>query len=184
MTTDLKDLFPEVKDLDEKSVYALLNSIKKNFDSSSFDYLKFKQSVKALLKMNMDAETSYKSAFTTATTMGLTKEKLLNSANRYIYALEQERESFAKALINQKKIKVEGRKSEVVDLQQKIENHKLKIKELEREIDIFQSRIDSVDHDVEIANNKIEGTKKKFLDVYTILEKAIKEDIVSINQIL
>jgi len=182
MTTDLRDLFKGTGQLDEKSVNALLKAIKNNYDNKSFDYLKFRQSVISLLKLDMDQPTSYKSAFATASTMGLSKESLLKSADRYIYALERERESFAEALLKQKEIKVDGRKSEVQDLVKKIEDHKNKMKELEREIDIFQNRIDTVDQDVEAAQLKINDTKDKFIKVFDTMTSEIKEDINSIKQ--
>lgn len=182
MTTDLRDLFEGTGQLDDKSVGALLRAIKNNYDNQSFDYLKFKQSVKSLMKLGMDHQTSYKSAFTTASTMGLSKDSLLKSADRYIYALERERESFAEALLKQKDIKVDGRKSEVQDLVKKIEAHKNKIKELEREIDIFQNRIDTVDQDVDAAQTKIDETKNKFIQVYEAMTSDIQKDIESIKQ--
>lgn len=184
MATDLRDLFPETENLDNKSVQALLSALIKNHDKGSFDFLKFKESVTALLKMDMDVHTSYKSAFATAATMGLTKDSLLKSAKKYTYALEEERENFASALLNQRSIKIEGRKSEVQELEKKILSHKEKIKELEREIKIFQNRIDTVDQDVEEANLLLEGTKTKFLSVYNVITDSIKKDIESITQYL
>ena len=184
MTTDLQALFPGIKDLDEKSVYALLRALKNNFEGQKFDYIHYKQSVKSLSEMQMDEATSHKSAFMTAATMGLTKESLLASAQNYARVLDNERESFAKALLNQQSQKVEGRKAEVSQYEQKIESHKLKIKELEREIEIFTEKVNSVDQDVELAAKKIAGTKEKFLSVYEVLSKEIAEDIKTINTIL
>lgn len=184
MTIDLQSLFPDIKGKDEKSILALLRALKQNFDPHAFDYFKFKQSVETLTKMDMDMATAYKSAFATASTMGLTKEKLSRSADKYISVLDHERESFATALLSRKKEKVDGRKSEVAGLSLKIEEHKSKILELQREIEIFQSRIDNVDQDVEDATVKIEGTKDKFLSVYNVLAEAIKKDIDSINNYL
>ena len=184
MTIDLTNLFPGVKDLDEKSVYALLKAMKSNFETNNFDYLNFKQTVKALSKMDMDEVTAYKSAYISASTMGLTKEKLKQSAESYANILDRERESFATALLSQKSQKIEGRKSEVSELQNKIEAHKNKIKELEREMEIFTERINSVDQDVEMAETKIEGTKQKFLTVYKVLSEEISKDITTINNYL
>ena len=130
----------------------------------------------------MDLVTAYKSAFATATTMGLTKETLMKSARGYSQVLEYEKESFAKALKNQIDQKIQGRRSEVSQLELKIEDHKRKIKELEREITIFQNRIDTVDQDVEAANEKIEITKSKFLEVYDALDAQISSDINSIKE--
>lgn len=184
MTIDLQELFPSVKGKDEKSIYALLKAMKDKYDPAVFDYFKFKQSVSALEKLDMDTSTSYKSAFTTAATMGLTKDKLVRSASNYVNVLDQERESFATALIARKKERVDGRKEEVAGYVKKIEEHKNKILELQREIEIFQSRIDNVDQDVEAETLKIEGTKDKFLDVYNLITAAIKKDIESINNYL
>ena len=184
MTIDLQELFINDLDLDKKSIMALLKAIKNNHDNRNFDYLKFKQSVSALLKMNMDEITSYKSAYATASTMGLTKDSLLKSASQYRQVLDNERDSFADALKNQIDHRIEGRKAEVDQLEQKIEDHKRKIKELEREIAIFQNRIDTVDQDVEMAQGKIDEAKEKFLKVYNVLNDAINEDINSINNYL
>jgi len=184
MTTDLRELFDGTKGLDEKSVNALLRALKSNHESGTFDYLKFKQSLLSLRALNIDESTSYKSAFATASTMGLSKESLLKSANRYIYSLGRERESFAEALLKQKSIKIEGRKSEVIELTEKIQQHRNKIKELEREIDIFQNRIDTVDQDVDAAQLKINATKENFLKAYEVMANEIKDDIDLINQFL
>ncbi len=184
MAIDIQELFPDIKGKDEKSIYALLRALKHNFDANTFDYFKFKQSVTTLTQMDMDLATSYKSAYATAATMGLTKEKLINSAKKYINVLENERESFATALIARKNEKIDGRKLEVSELGKKIESHKAKILELQREIEIFQGRIDNVDQDVEEATNKIEGTKEKFLNVYNVLAETISKDIESFNNYL
>lgn len=184
MTIDLQDLFPEIKGLDEKSIFALLRALKSNFNPDKFEYFKFKKSVASLEKLEMTQDTSYKSAFATASTMGLTKEGLISSAERYLYILDQERESFAEALISRKKEKVDGRKAEVQQFQKKIESHKQKILELQREIEIFQERIDNVDLDVDSATKKIEGTKTRFLGVYNMLSQAINTDIQTINKYL
>ena len=184
MTTDLRDLFPGTTGLDEKSVQALLAAIKKNYNPGEFDYLKFKQSVLSLIQMGMDEATAFKSAFTTASTLGVTKDSLSRSAQSYNYTLQNERENFAEALLSQKKHKIEGRRSEVDELQQKIEQHKYRIKELEREISIFQNRIDTVDQDVEAAKAKIEGTKNRFLNVYEVIDNDIKNDIQLISKYL
>lgn len=184
MRTDLRDLFPQTRGMDEKSLNALLRALKNNFDEGEFDYLRFKQSVNSLMEMEMSEEMAVKSAFTTASTLGLTKDKLLNSAKKYVYALEDERESFSKAVLSQIEKNIDGRKAEVKQLANKIEEHKLRIKELEREIAIFQSKIDNVDQDVEKAEKKIEATKSKFVKVYDSLNASIQSDMERIQKFL
>ncbi|MBT8191680.1 MAG: hypothetical protein HKN67_02740 [Saprospiraceae bacterium] len=184
MTIDLKELFIDNEALDQKSVMALLKAIKNNHDEKTFDYIKFRQSVSALLKLGMDEVTSYKSAFATASTMGLTVDSLVKSAKKYTYVLQNEKDSFAQAFQNQVDKKIEGRKNEVEKLEKKIQDHKNKIKELEREIAIFQNRIDTVDQDVEAANNKINEASSNFMEVYKTLHESIEKDIDSIKTYL
>ena len=76
MTLNLKELFSSTDDSNEKVLMKLLAAIKDG-QSDQFDYLKFKMSHQALLKMGMDESTAAKSAFLTASTMGITKENLL-----------------------------------------------------------------------------------------------------------
>src|SRR5690606_5155618 len=94
MTVDLKELFSLPEDLDERMVATILKAIKEAHQDG-FDYLKFKHSVKNLEAMNMDQLTAMKSAFSTASTLGISKNLLLNSIGHYMVALKKEREEFA-----------------------------------------------------------------------------------------
>ena len=76
MQKDLKNIFGSTTGLDDKSMEYLTSALAKN-NLPGFDYLEFKQSLGALASLNMDEATAYKSAFATASTVGLTKEKLL-----------------------------------------------------------------------------------------------------------
>ena len=67
MAIDLKKLF--LGDEQDKFSVALVKALKSSAQPG-FDYLKFKQSVKTMADMNMDTETSFKSAFATASTHG------------------------------------------------------------------------------------------------------------------
>lgn len=184
MKTDLRALFPDTDGLDEKSVAALLKAIKENYENGQFDYLNFKKSVASLGEMNLSEEMAVKSAFATASTLGLTKEDLVKSARKYVYALENERENFAETVLAQKASKIDGRKKEVSELAGKIEQNKLRIRELEREIEIFQKRIDNVDQDVEEARTKIQNTQDKFLRAFDLISSDIEGDIKKINKYL
>ncbi|MBK9102994.1 MAG: hypothetical protein IPL92_00055 [Saprospiraceae bacterium] len=57
---------------DQKSVDFLENAMVKQAQPG-FDYLKFKQSIEQLAGLKLDGPTSLKSAFATASTMGVTK---------------------------------------------------------------------------------------------------------------
>jgi hypothetical protein len=97
MKVDLKKLFASEDITNSKMQTALISALGKNA-TEEFDYLKFKVSVKKMLEMGMDRETSVKSAFATASVMGFTKNKLVSSAKKYKGTLDKERDQFAIAL--------------------------------------------------------------------------------------
>ena len=183
MNIDLKQLFNSDKELDIKTFNTLLKAIKDKHQDG-FDYLKFRQSVKNLEKITSNEETSIQSAFLTAATMGLTKDKLLSSTRYYKTILEKERESFAEAMKNHFSQRVESRKMEAQKLQEKIEEYKRKIAKMEEEMLMYQKKIDSVDEDISEAKEKIELTRDKFEISYNALTEIIDEDVRKIDIIL
>ena len=75
----MKDIFGTHHGLDERSMESLVGALERE-NLPGFDYLEFKQALERLQAMDMAEETAFKSAFATASTMGLTKDKLLKTA--------------------------------------------------------------------------------------------------------
>lgn len=183
MTIDLKKLFETDSNLDKKFVDALLKAIKNNA-LKEFDYLKYKQSLKSMSEMGMDETTSFKSAFATASTMGLTKTKLVKSAKHYRFVLSKEREHFAEALGNQMDKRVAKKKEEAIKLKDKIKDYERKIAQMKKEMDAFVTKIENVDGEIQLAKEKIETTKQNFTDTYDSFVDIIDNDINLINSYL
>lgn len=183
MTIDLKTLFSSENETDGKTFNALLRALKEKHQTG-FDYLRFKQSVKSMETMDMDEETSFKSAYMTASTLGLTKTKLLNSTKFYLNILQKERESFADAMRNQLSQKVDAKKTEAEKLSIKIEDYKRKIAKMQQEMELYQNKIDSVDEEMEMARVKIEETRDKFEATYNSITEIIDGDKAKIDRIL
>ncbi len=183
MQIDLSELFGASKDLDVDIIRTLLKALKSEH-SNEFDFISFKQSVQNLKEMNMDEETSFKSAYATASTMGMTKDKLLNSARKYQNALESERSSFANALKNQMEIKVNGKKEEAEQLKKRIESYKQKIEDMKREMAVYQEKIDTVDETMASAKQKISETKDRFEKAYSSINNNITADLSLIEKYL
>ena len=178
-----KRIFNGLDELDKKSVSFLLKAIKEN-NLPGFDYIEFKQSLNALLAMDMDAYTAIKSAFTTASTMGLTKANLLGSAEHYIQILKSEKSQFDDALNKQMASKVDGKQEQKKVLSGKIEDYRQKIKQLEQEIAKYQEKLDNADEEIEAARTKIENTKVKFEETFEHMLSEIENDITTIKETL
>ncbi len=183
MQKNLKNIFGNVTGLDDKSVDFLVNALQKG-NLPGFDYLEFKQSLGALSELHMDEGTAYKSAFATASTMGLTKEKLLKTAEHYRQVLNQEKVQFDAALQNQMNQRVKGKQDEVALLKRKIEEYKAKVVELEKLISQSQATIDHADEDIQQSLEKIERTKESFEFTHRSIINQIDIDIQNIQQLL
>ena len=161
----------------------LLKAIE-NSNLPGFDYLEFKQALSGLRKMNMDEDTAMRSAFTTGTTVGLTKSKLIASAEHYRKVLMDEKGQFDHALQNQMAQKVHGKKEEKSKLTARIAEYQAKIKQLENEILKYQEKLDKADSEIAAARDKIEDTKNKFESTFSDFISQIDRDIEKLKVVL
>jgi len=179
MTIDLKKLFPN-DESGNKFFGALLKAIKSGA-KQEFDYLKFKQSVTSLEEMDMEKGTAIKSAFTTASTMGLTKNKLIQSTKYYQKILNAEKAKFATAVQHQMDERISKKITEAEKLKQRIEDYELKISKMNQEMEAYKHKIANVDSEIAEAKNKIENTKNSFLVAYEKVSSILSEDIDMIS---
>lgn len=183
MQIDLKKLFNQGDGSNEKLHQTLLKALA-NAHIKEFDYLKFRQSVSSMMDMDMDKVTSVKSAFATASTMGLTKDQLLKTAYHYQTALNKEKEKFAGALKNRIANDIDGKRIEAQKFVKEIESHKRKIEQMQKEIAAYQKKVDSVETNVAAATKKIEATRDGFKVTFDNLYEQLETDIQSIEELL
>ncbi len=183
MAKDLKTLFGNAHNLDIKSVEFLTNSLERS-NLPGFDYIEYKQSLGALSEMDMDESTAFKSAFATASTMGLTKAKLIETASHYKSVILKEKTHFDEALKNRTQQKVEGKRQEVEKLKEQINKHREKIAQLEEQMKKYQTTIDGADAQIQSETEKIESTRENFEHTHQSILNQIDKDIANINQYL
>ena len=183
MQNNLTNLFGNVTGLDEKSVKFLTKALA-NGNLPGFDYLEFKQSLAKLQELGMDETTAYKSAFATASTVGLTKEKLVTTARHYRQLLINEEQKFGQALAGQTKRRVEGKQQEVALLKKQITEWQTQIQHLQERIQKSQQTIDSADGVIAAERDKIEATRANFEASYRAVTNEMEKDIQNINTLL
>ena len=183
MSKDLKTIFGNFTGLDSKSMDFLTQALSRN-NLPGFDYLEFKQSLSALAAMSMDEETAFRSAFATAATVGLTKEKLMKTAQHYKQVLDQEKTQFDQALQRQMEQRVASKRSEVEKLKKQIEEYRIKIHQLEEKIQKSQTTVDQADGKIQEDLDKIEQTKSNFEHTFQSVKNQIDKDIDNITTYL
>lgn len=169
--------------LNSKIMDKLLTVLSEN-NQDGFDYIEFKNSIKALEKMQMDEKMKFRSAFATAQTIGLTKDKLINSISFYQKVLNKENDQFLKALNNQTNIKVGDKKKELLEYNKMIEDKTLQIKNIQEEIEEYKKLQGSVEFKIEKDIKQIEQTRSDFETTFYKLMHQISEDVKKINEYL
>jgi chromosome segregation ATPase len=167
--------------MDERSLEFLAAAIEKN-NLPGFDYFEYKRAVTALLQMNIDEATAHKSAYTTAAQVGLTKEKLLETAAYYRNLLSKEREQFDLALENQNQTKITSRLEEVKRLRDQIERHKAEVARLQDEIADYLNRIQQAEESAKTESEKLEKAKSAFEKTQSAITLLIDKDIEAIHK--
>lgn len=179
----MKDIFGTHHGLDERSMESLVGALERE-NLPGFDYLEFKQALERLQAMDMAEETAFKSAFATASTMGLTKDKLLKTAAHYKKVLDKEQKSFESALQKQIKAKVDGKRKEVETLRKKLQEYEAKIAELQRLKESATKTIAEADDTIKMAQDSINEVHQKFEATLKALHNQIDKDITDIERFL
>lgn len=97
MAKDPAKAFNRDGKLDADSVAALSRALAAA-DSGTFTYLEFRLAAQRLIDRGIDAASAYESVFTTAETIGVDRERLVQSARGYLGILDAERQKFDGAL--------------------------------------------------------------------------------------
>lgn len=169
--------------VDAKIVEKLLQAIEAN-NLEGFDYLEFKKAIKALEKIPMDEATKYRSTFATASTMGVTLDKLLQTVKHYIAVLDKENNTFLKAFEGQLAQKVGSKEQEITQFDSIIKEKSEKIKQLTQEITKHQQQIAALRKVVDESKSKINKTQNDFKISYLNLRSQFEQDVEKMKQYL
>lgn len=183
MQKNLSELFGNNPELEQKFVSLFIKALEKN-NQQGFDYIEFKQSLGAMEKLGIDENTAIRSAFATASTVGLTKRKLVESAKFYANVINQEKEHFDAALAKRINQKVGGKIKEVEKLKEAIIKYSEKIEQLTAQIEKHQNTIDSADEQIQAEKDKIVGTQNNFESTHENFIEQIKADLDNFNNYL
>lgn len=179
----MKDIFGTHHGLDERSMESLVGALERE-NLPGFDYLEFKQALERMQALNMEEEMAFKSAFATASTMGLTKEKLLKTASHYKQVLDKEQKSFETALEKQTAAKVDGKRKEVETLRKKLGEYDAKIAELKKRKAAAEKTISEADATIAAAQESINDVHQRFEATLKALQNQIDQDVEDISRFL
>ncbi len=190
MPLDLQKIFGDAQQVDEKYLKSLLGALERE-NLEGFDYLEFKQAVQNLLAMDMEPATALKSAFATAQTMGLTKDKLLQSAEHYIAVLMGEEKKVKEAASRKLRERMSDASKKKAQLENAIKAAKERMAALKAELQQLEKDLEKHSAELSSLTQKGEGEKQKiaereaaFLKASAHIKEVIAADIEQIRKAL
>lgn len=153
-------------------------------NQQGFDFFEYKNSLKTLAGIIPDEATRYKSAYATAATMGVTVDRLLESAAFYRSVLEKERDNFTRAVNQQVDLNVTAKQKEAERLQTLIAQKGEQIRRLTEEIAAHQEELAKAQGIVTEASSRIEATKSNFHFTLEAVMDQIQADMQNIERYL
>ncbi len=153
-------------------------------NQQGFDFFEYKNSLKTLAGIIPDEATRYKSAYATAATMGVTVDRLLESAAFYKSVLEKERDNFTRAVNQQVDLNVTAKQKDTERLQTLIAQKSEQIRRLTEEIAAHQEELAKAQGIITEATTKIEATKNNFHFTLEAVMGQIQADMQNIERYL
>ncbi len=168
---------------DDKFLEALASALERS-NQEGFDYLEFRQALKNLSGMNLDEQTVFRSAFGTASTMGVTPARLLESIQHYLQVMSGEKQKFDEAHEQQRARLIGNREAEAQSLEKLIQEKNEQIARLSREIEEHQAKKAEIAAEITESTRKIETTRANFEASFATVTEQISNDAVKIRQYL
>jgi hypothetical protein len=163
------------KPVDNTILDKLLLALENN-NQAGFDYLEYRRSLKSLAALPMDEPVKFQSAYATASTMGVTLEKLLSSIEFYKKVLRNEEDTFRKASKEQYVVNVENKLKEKEKINIVIKEKSGKIQKLTEEIRVHQSELEEMGKLIETGDAKIRETTGNFDQALQVLISQMELD--------
>jgi hypothetical protein len=119
------------------------------------DYFEFFEAIERNKNLNLDPKTEIIVAFNSLVSLGLSKQKLIESANYYVTKLTEDLNQFNVAVETKKKKDVQGRADEIARLQADNQQKSEQIRKLTEEMSANNKRIEDLNAEKVSAEQKI-----------------------------
>jgi lysyl-tRNA synthetase class I len=164
--------------------FEVLAKAMENANQEGFDYFEFKQALANLKNVPMDDATRFKSAFAMSQAMGVTADKLVNSATFYLDVMKTEQNRFVQAANNQRQSQVGDKEAQATNLEALMRQKAEQIKQLTAEIEQHRKEVDTIKSEISQAVVKVEQTSRDFEATYQLLVGQIQGDVNNMKSYL
>ncbi len=149
-----------------------------------YDYFEYKEALRSLKDEALPEAKKYELAYTMAKSMGLTTDKLVDTASHYVNVLKKQEADFQKALAAGYTRKIGERENQLKHAQEQIKHKKAQIEQLTKEIAAHEKNLGSLNNAINKEKVSIQTTKLSFEAALHQIMDQIVLDIQNIKKYL
>ncbi|MFD1142951.1 hypothetical protein ACFQ4C_17630 [Larkinella insperata] len=148
------------------------------------DYFEFRETLKNLSNLNLSEDQQYQAAWASFRAMGGSADvsALINSANQYLTALNNDQQAFSRTVDSAVNEKVGGLSNEQKQLQAENEQIAKQILELQRKIDANNGRLAQIGGEIDEQSRKIAQNKGNYEATLAVFVGQIKRDLLKLGE--
>lgn len=149
--------------------------------SDYYEFMKMSETLEAHIK---DERARLSATYASLTIQGLTKEKLLDSANKYKEIINHDKTHFEKIANDKSEKEIGHKKKELLNLEESIKRHSEMIQKLTKEITESQAAMGTLKATIQEEERKLHRNKQGYMLACEAMTKKISEDIIKIQTTL
>jgi len=147
------------------------------------DYLEFVSALQAMKSIELAESVKMQTVLATLSIKGLTVQKIVESADYYMKVLENEKDKFKQAMIQQTQGKVDEKQKQIKSLEEANLLKADQIKKLTDEINYNAEQIEKIKKDITDADHKIKTTENNFYVTYDYVANQIINNVEKIKNL-
>jgi len=182
--TTTQDIDTSATPVDTSATKKVLRDSLEESDTPEFNYIKYKRSLSAMKDVILDEKTRYVSSYITAKTLGLSKAKLIKTAEDSLKKLDSESLKFNDTLKIRFQETVGTGQAKAKNLTDLITKKTQDLQKLTEEITNIQKQKTEVDIQASKDQNKLDSLKRNFELAYQEISNEVKSDITKIKTYL
>jgi len=167
----------------DQKIFDSLIKVLENKNLPGEDYMEFMEALQNMKNIQLDETLKMQTVLATLSTKGLTKNKILESADFYIKVLEDEKNKFNQALSQEINKQVDSKQKEIKNIEEQNKNKTEQIAQLTSEINQNLQEINKLKALMEEASAKIKSTENNFVFTFEAVISQIRNNITKINTI-
>lgn len=156
----------------------------KNINIPGPDYLEFTRAIEGLEEMGFTEEQKFRAAWNTFTAMGGSEDKkyLIDTAQKYIDSLNQDKNNYLSAIQNRVQVEVGGLNTKLSELENRNQAIADQIAKLQTEVQQNNQEISVINAKISEQTAKITNNKNNYEVTHGRVVGQIQDDVTKINQ--